>query len=101
MKKSALLAAPALALAILEAAGIGPSIAPTDESPESWDACAVTYLQQGQEQRKIAKAMQSEREAEDAKVVEFLGAIGATPGRLQDHHRKQYRAARDLFKAGQ
>ena len=43
------------------------------------------------------KVEQAEREAEDAKVVEFHTAIGANLNRIERHHRDLYQAARKFF----
>lgn len=72
--------APALALAILEAAGYGKTEA--------------AGFVRGQVE---ALAKQVEREAEDAKVVEFHTAIGANLNRIERHHRDLYNAARKFF----
>jgi hypothetical protein len=81
--------APAVALAILEAAGI-----------EGWNysddrlASAVVALTEHKRQQD-AKA---EREAEDAKVREFITAIdGLSPTSISSHERDLYNAARKFF----
>ena len=72
--------APAIALAILEAAGHGGSEA--------------AGFVRGQVE---ALAKKTKREAEDAKVVEFHTAIGANLNRIERHHRDLYNAARRFF----
>ena len=90
--------APAVALAILEAAGVTPSIGyHPDATPEEFESAAAFYLREAINKR----SKQAEREAEDAKVREFMRAI--LPGSYQtdqsvtDGDRDRYRAARDFF----
>lgn len=84
--------APALALAILEAAGIDPDDVKTGTE---YTREATYHLQK----HRCELAEAQEREAEDAKVREFVNAI---PGvsyldESEDHWRHLYLAAREFF----
>lgn len=85
--------APAVALAILEAAGI-------DGGQSSHAHHAVRALHD----HEAARAAEAERETEDAKVRAFAAAIHQGPGVIvgdygvSDQARRQYRAAREFFK---
>jgi len=78
--------APAVALAVLEAAGI-------DGKQSSHAHHAARALMDHESVRRL----EAEREAEDAKVVEFHTAIGANLNRIERHHRDLYNAARRFF----
>ena len=81
---------PATALAMLDSAGVQPSLT----GPVS---IAYDHLRQYVD----AQAEQAEREAEDAQVKEFFNALNpgfiADDVDLTDHVRRQYRAARKFF----
>lgn len=103
--------APAVALAILEAAGHRPA-AWQDLSSLTADErlqLSMYHLKQSEARRARDKerAEQAEREAEDAKVREFFLALNpgnfiAADVEVDDRVREQYRAARNYFaKEGQ
>jgi len=88
--------APAVALAILEAAGIEYVTTAEASNPTIYispERFAATSLQEW----KRLHDKRAEREAEDAKVVEFHAAIGANLNRIERHHRDLYNAARKFF----
>lgn len=89
--------APAVALAILEAAG---HPLRTYQPGEMRDLADVAH---DSLKRHLAyQEEQAAREAEDLKVADFFTKFnGLTPAFINDHDRRRYRAARDFFEEKQ